>query len=81
MTSRLDVDETFRVYVRPEGGHFVGLCAELRSIITGSTVEEIVERTKALIACASSLDPCSARVAVHMAGPSASASLQEVGEL
>jgi hypothetical protein len=29
-----------RVYVRPEGNHFVGLCAELREIITASRLEE-----------------------------------------
>lgn len=29
-----------RVYVRPEGNHLVGLCAELREIITASRLDE-----------------------------------------
>jgi hypothetical protein len=36
------------VFVRPEGGHFVGLCAELREIISGNTIDDIVEKTKLL---------------------------------
>lgn len=44
-----------RIYVRPEGNHFVGLCAELREVITASTVDEIVARAKLL---AGSLDVC-----------------------
>jgi len=41
-----------RIYVRPEGNHFVGLCAELRAVITGNTVDEIVTRAKSLSASA-----------------------------
>lgn len=76
MMSQHDLDETFRVYVRREGSHFVGLCAELRAIVTGSTVDEIIEHTRALIAYDSGLDPHSARVAVHMSASSAITSLQ-----
>ena len=36
------------VYVRPEGSHFVGLCTELREIILGNTIDDIVEKTKLL---------------------------------
>jgi hypothetical protein len=36
------------VFVRPEGKHFVGLCAELREIISGNTIDDIVEKAKLL---------------------------------
>jgi hypothetical protein len=36
------------VFVRQEGKHFVGLCAELREIVSGNTVDDIVEKTKLL---------------------------------
>lgn len=49
-----------RVYVRREGNHFVGLCAELREIITARTVDEIVARAKLL---SGSLD---VRVKIYM---------------
>lgn len=32
----------WRVYVRAEGDHFVGLCAELKAVLTGATVDDIV---------------------------------------
>ncbi len=38
-----------RIYVRPEGNHFVGLCAEIREIVAGSTVDEIVSKVKQLV--------------------------------
>ncbi len=49
-TEMCNVNESFRIYIRREGGQFVGMCAELRAIIDGSTVEEIVSKTKSLIA-------------------------------
>jgi hypothetical protein len=36
------------VFVRQEGKHFIGLCAELREIISGNTVDDIVEKAKLL---------------------------------
>jgi hypothetical protein len=36
------------VFVRPEGNHFIGLCAELREIVSGSTIDDIVEKMKLL---------------------------------
>lgn len=36
------------VHVRPEGNHFVGLCAELREVITASTVDEILASVQSL---------------------------------
>jgi hypothetical protein len=52
-----------RIYVRPEGNHFVGLCAELREIITGNSVDEIVARATSLSGSAE------VHVAVHMRDP------------
>jgi hypothetical protein len=66
MISESNLERTFRIYVRREGGHFIGLCAEVRSIIAGSNVEEIVERTKALIARSRQGRAKSARIAVHV---------------
>ena len=40
----------FRIYIRREGGHFVGLCGELRAIVNGATVEQVVTKTTSLIA-------------------------------
>lgn len=54
-----------RIYVRPEGNHVVGLCAELREIITARTVDELVARAKQL---SGSLD---VRVRVYMRNESA----------
>lgn len=34
----------WRVYVRAEGDHFVGLCAELKAVLTGATVDDIVAK-------------------------------------
>jgi hypothetical protein len=50
-----------RIYVRPEGNHLVGLCAELKEIVTGSTIEEIVGKVK-LIAGSG------IRVMIHLSG-------------
>jgi hypothetical protein len=36
------------VFVRPEGKHFIGLCAELHEIISGNSVDDIVEKAKLL---------------------------------
>jgi hypothetical protein len=69
--SQLDLDETLRIYVRPEGSHLVALCAELRAIVSGSTVEEIIEKTRVSIPYDFRFDPHFARVAVQMGGPSA----------
>ncbi len=38
-----------RIYIRREGGHFVGLCAELQQVINGYSVEDIVDKTKVLV--------------------------------
>jgi hypothetical protein len=40
----------FRIYIRREGAHFVGLCGELRAIVDGATVEQVVSKTTNLIA-------------------------------
>lgn len=49
MRTRFDAPlKDCHVYVRPEGNHFVGLCAELQEIITARTVDEIVARAKVL---------------------------------
>ena len=59
----------WRVYIRPEGGHFVGLCAELRAIVTGTTIEDIVSKIRAMKAKAHSkvYGPWrEGRVAVHL---------------
>jgi hypothetical protein len=63
MQSTVDLPKAdCRIYVRPEGNHFVGLCAELREIITGNTVDEIVARAKSLSGSAE------VHVTVHMRG-------------
>ena len=64
-----DLNEPFRIYIRREGGHFVGMCAELRAIIDGSTVEEIVSKTKTLIARAATngTDGARARITILVA--------------
>jgi hypothetical protein len=43
-------NNTFRLYVHRESGRLIGLCAELRAIIEGATVEEILATAKTLIA-------------------------------
>jgi hypothetical protein len=42
--------ESFHIYVRREGTHFVALCAELGAIIEGASVNEIVNKSKRIIA-------------------------------
>jgi hypothetical protein len=42
---------TFQLYVHRNGGKYIGLCAELKEVIEGSTSDEIVVKTKALIDC------------------------------
>lgn len=42
-------NNTFRLYVHRDGESFVGLCAELREVIEGSTADEILAKAKALI--------------------------------
>jgi hypothetical protein len=49
VTHGLDSSNTFRLYVHSDGGKFIGLCTELREVIEGSTADEIVVKTKALI--------------------------------
>lgn len=49
MTHGLRSSNTFRLYVHRDGGKFIGLCTELREVIEGSTADEIVIKTKALI--------------------------------
>jgi hypothetical protein len=59
----------WRVYIRPEGSHFVGLCAELKAVITGATIEDVVNKIKVLAAKARSriYGPArEAHVAVHV---------------
>lgn len=40
----------FRIYMRRDGDHFVGLCGEIQAIIDGSSVDDIVSKAKTLIA-------------------------------
>jgi hypothetical protein len=49
MTNGLGSSNTFRLYVHSDGGKFIGLCTELREVIEGSTADEIIVKTKALI--------------------------------
>jgi hypothetical protein len=42
-------NNTFRLYVHRDGESFVGLCAELREVIEGSTADEILAKARALI--------------------------------
>lgn len=65
MTSTVDLRETLHLYVRREGGHLIGLCAEAHTIIPGATIEEIVEKTKAVVACSRHTRKDSTFIAVH----------------
>ena len=59
----------WRVYIRPEGSHFVGLCAELKAVITGATIDDVVNKIKLLAAKARSRIYGPARepgVAIHV---------------
>jgi hypothetical protein len=51
MTRGLGSSNTFRLYVHRNGERFVGLCAELREVIEGSTADEILAKARALIDC------------------------------
>jgi hypothetical protein len=42
-------NNTFQLYVHRNGGKYIGLCAELKEVIEGSTSDEIIVKTKALI--------------------------------
>jgi hypothetical protein len=46
----LDSSNTFKLYVHRERGRLIGLCAELRAIVEGSTIEEVLASAKVLIA-------------------------------
>jgi hypothetical protein len=46
----LNSRNTFGLYIHRESGRLIGLCAELRTIIEGSTLEEILTKAKVLIA-------------------------------
>jgi len=37
-----------KIFVRPEGHHFVALCERLHLIVEGQTEEEAIEKAKAL---------------------------------
>ncbi len=50
MTQGIGSSNTFRLYVHRDGGKIIGLCTELREVIEGSTTDEIIVKTKALIA-------------------------------
>ncbi len=65
MVSTVDLGETLHLYVRREGGHLIGLCAETHTIIPGATIEEIVEKTKAVVADSQHLRVYSTSIAVH----------------
>lgn len=58
----------FRIFIRSEGDHFVGLCAELRAIINGASVDEIVNKTKLLIARAVSAHVVGQPLVVDVSG-------------
>jgi hypothetical protein len=49
VTHALSSSNTFRLYVHRNGENFIGLCTELREVIEGSTTDEIIIKTKALI--------------------------------
>jgi hypothetical protein len=49
VTHGLGSSNTFQLYVHRNGGTFIGLCTELRAVIEGSTADEIIVKTKALI--------------------------------
>ena len=49
MTQGLGSSNTFRLYVHGNGGHYVGLCTELRAVIEGSSADEIIVKAEALI--------------------------------
>lgn len=50
MKTLLQSSNTFGLYVHRESGRLIGLCAELRSIVEGATLEEILDKAKVLIA-------------------------------
>lgn len=50
MKALLGSSKPFRLYIHRESGRLIGLCAELRAVIEGSTHEEILAGAKALIA-------------------------------
>jgi hypothetical protein len=49
MIHGISSSNTFRLYVHRNGENFIGLCTELKEVIEGSTADEIVLKTKALI--------------------------------
>jgi len=49
VTHGLGSSNTFRLYVHRNGTNFIGLCTELREVIEGSSADDIVVKTKALI--------------------------------
>jgi hypothetical protein len=49
VTRGLSSGSTFQLYVHRNGGKFIGLCTELREVIEGTTADEIILKTKALI--------------------------------
>jgi hypothetical protein len=51
VTHGLGSNNTFRLYVHRNGANFIGLCTELREVIEGSSTDEIVVKTKALVDC------------------------------
>jgi hypothetical protein len=51
MTHGQSSSDTFRLYVHRNGEKYIGLCTELKEVIEGSTSDEIIVKTKALIDC------------------------------
>jgi hypothetical protein len=67
VTHGLSTSNRFRLYVHRNGGNFIGLCAELREVIEGSTADDIIAKARVLIdsvaSCAGKQKP---RITVRM---------------
>jgi hypothetical protein len=67
VTHGLSAGNTFRLYVHRNGGNFIGLCAELRQVIEGSTADDIIAKARVLIdSVAGSAGKQKPRIAVRM---------------